>query len=69
MFSNQVNADGLMLQFNYNVVLTEKLENTGVLNELKAKIRTDLLPPMEGKINLVTLLNHIVPHKNSSMGT
>ena len=34
--------------------MTEKLESAGVLNELRARIRAELLSAMEGKVKLAT---------------
>ena len=37
---------------------------------MRVTIRTELLSPMEGKINLAALLNHVLPYKkNSSLAT
>ena len=33
-------------------MLVDRLENTGVLNELRARIRAEMLAAMEGKVQL-----------------
>ena len=57
MISDQVNAESYGRReaiIFLLIVLMERLESAGVLNELRARIRAELLSAMEGKVRFIT---------------